>query len=190
MEITVRSFWTLMHGLGFGVLYLLAFSGVLVGLYHFTTSTNPSESSPGRERFWKFYLITMVVLAWGAVLTGTYVIFPWYRAVPPPGTVDLSMYPQHLLLSSPTTSGWHSFGMEWKKRIAWFVPISITMVAYVFIKYGRELRNQRQLRTAVLSFALVSFVAAGIAASFGWMIDSKAPIQGGHTIQLSRGAER
>src|ERR1700722_355079 len=115
MEITVRSFWTLMHGLGFGVLYLLAFSGVLVGLYHFTTSTNPSESSPGRERFWKFYLITMVVLAWGAVLTDTYVIFPWYRAVPPPGTVDLSMYPQHLLMSSPTTSGWHSFGMEWKK---------------------------------------------------------------------------
>jgi hypothetical protein len=190
MEITGRSLWTLIHGMGFGALYLLACSGALVELYHLTTSSPPSESTPTQERLLKVYLLIMVVLAWAAVLTGAYVIYPWYRAAPPPGTTDLSMFPQRLLMSSPTTIGWHSLGMEWKEHVAWFAPISITMVAFVFIRYGRDLKNHRKLRAAVLSFAAASFVAAGIAGFFGAMINKYAPVQGGHTIQLSQGKER
>src|SRR3984957_1771864 len=184
MEITVRGLWTLIHGMGFGVLYLLACSGALVELYRFTTSPTPSEFTSGQERFLKFYLITMVVLAWAAVLIGAYVIYPWYRAVPPPGTVDLSMFPQRMLMSSPHMIAWHSLGMEWKEHIAWFAPISITMVASVFIRYGRDLRNHRQLRAAVLCFAAASFVAAGVAGFFGAMLNKYAPVQGGHEIQF------
>src|ERR1700722_9750444 len=187
MEITVRGLWTLIHGMGFGVLYLLACSGALVELYRFTTSSVPSEFTSGQERFLKFYLITMVVLAWIAVLTGAYVVYPWYRAAPPPGTGDLSMFPQRLLMSSPTTVGWHSLGMEWKEHIAWFAPISITMAAFVFFKYGRDLKNHRQLRAGVLAFVLASFVSAGVAGFFGAMLDKYAPVQGGQTIQLSKG---
>jgi len=190
MEITTRSLWTLIHGMGFGALYLLAGSGALLELYRFTNSSTPSGPTWGEERFLKVYLMTMVVLAWAAVLTGAYVIYPWYRAAPPPGTVDLSMFPQHLLMANSTTVGWHSLGMEWKEHIAWFAPISITMVAYVFIKYGRDLRNHPQLRAAVLCFAVASFVAAGAAGFFGAMINKYAPVQGGHTIQLSEGAEK
>jgi hypothetical protein len=190
MEITVRSFWTLIHGMGFGALYLLACSGAIVELYRFTTSSTPSESTHGHERFLKIYLITMVVLAWVAVLTGAYVIYPWYRAAPPPGMVDLSMFPQRLLMSSPTTIGWHSLGMEWKEHVAWFAPISISMVAFVFIKYGRELKNHRQLRAAVICFTVASFIAAGIAGFFGAMINKYAPVQGGRTIQLSQGEKK
>ena len=146
MEITARAAWTLVHGMGFGALYLLACSGALVELYRFTHSSSPSESTLSQRRFLTVYLLTMVVLAWAAVLTGTYVIYPWYRAVPPPGTIDLSMFPQRVLMSSATTSNWHSLGMEWKEYVAWFAPISITMVAVVFIKYGRDLKNHRQLR--------------------------------------------
>src|SRR3984885_470705 len=119
MEITARALWTLIHGLGFGALYLLACSGVLVELYRFTTSSTQPESTPGQVRFLKIYLLTMVALAWAAVLTGAYVIYPWYRAVPPPGTTDLAMFPQRLLMSSSTTSSWHSLGMEWKEHVAW-----------------------------------------------------------------------
>ncbi len=190
MDITVRGLWTLIHGMGFGALYLLACSGALVELYRFTTSSDPSECTVGQERFLKIYLITMVVLAWAAVLMGAYVIYPWYRAALPPGTADLSMFPQRLLMSSPATIGWHSLGMEWKEHVAWFAPISISMVAFVFIRYGRDLRNHRQLRSAVLWFAAASFAAAGIAGFFGAMITRNAPVRGGHTIQLSRGDEK
>lgn len=190
MEITTRALWTLIHGWGFGALYLLESSGALVELYRFTTSSASGEPTPGQERFFKFYLLAMVVLAWSAVLTGAYVIYPWYRAGAPSGTTDLSLFPQRLLMSSPKTTGWHSLGMEWKEHVAWFALISITMVAFVLIRYGRDLKNHRQLRTAVLSFAVVSFASAGIAGFFGAMINKYAPVQGGPAIQLSQGEQK
>jgi len=190
MEITTRGLWTLIHGMGFGALYLLACSGGIIELYRSITPTLSHESTAGHERFIRSYLIAMAVVAWVAVLTGAYIIYPWYRAVPPPGTMDLAMYPQRLLMSSPTTVGWHSVGMEWKEHVAWFAPISITMVAFVFTRYGRDLAAHRQLRAAVLCFAVASFAAAGVAGFFGAMIDKQAPIHGGSTIQLSSGGEK
>jgi hypothetical protein len=190
MEITARALWTLVHGMGFGALYLLACSGALIELYRCTTPSPTPESTPGQERFLKIYLVMMAVLAWAAVLTGAYVIYPWYRATLPLGTTDLSMFPQRQLMSSPTTIGWHSLGMEWKEHVAWFAPISITVVAFVFIKYGRDLKNHPQLRAAVLCFAAASFVCAGIAGFCGAMINKYAPVQGSHTIQLSEGGEK
>jgi hypothetical protein len=187
MEITTRGLWTLIHGMGFGALYLLACSGALIEVYRFATSSGPVGEAAGEERFLRLYLGAMVVLAWTAVLTGTYMIYPWYRAVLPPGTKNLALFPQRLLMSSRSTTGWHSLGMEWKEHIAWFAPISITMVAFVFYKYGRDLKNHKQLRAGVLAFVLASFVSAGVAGFFGALLDKYAPVQGGQTIQLSSG---
>jgi hypothetical protein len=187
MEITARGLWTMVHGMGFGALYLMACSGAIMGLYRCIVSPVSREADQGYERFLKGYLVAMVVLAWCAVLTGAYIVYPWYRAVPPPGTVDLSMFPQRLLMSSPNTAGWHSLGMEWKEYVAWFAPISITMVMAVFVRYGGTLRNHRQLRNAVLSFAAASFLAAGVAGFFGATINKNAPVYGGKTIQLAAG---
>jgi len=61
------------------------------------------------------------------------------------------------------------------------------MVAFVFIKYGRELSNHRQIRTAVLWFAAASFASVGIAGFCGAMVNKYAPVQGGHAIQPSQG---
>jgi hypothetical protein len=190
MEMDTRGLWTLIHGMGFGALYLLASSGALVELYRLTTPSASSPTTPNQVRFLNVYLAAMVVLAWAAVLTGAYVIYPWYRATPPPGTADLAAFPQYLLMSSPTTIGWHSLGMEWKEHVAWFAPISITMVAFVFTRYGRELGNHKQLRIAVLGFAAASFLAAGIAVFFGAMINKQAPVQGGATIRLTQAGEQ
>lgn len=190
MEITVRGLWTLIHGMGFGALYLLACSGALIELFRVMAPSTPSALTRGQEQFLKGYLVAMAALAWSSVLTGAYVIYPWYRATPPPGVTDLSGFPQRLLLANPSTARWHSIGMEWKEHISWVAPISITMVAYVFIRYGRELSNHKQLRAAVLSFAAVSFLAAGVAGLFGAMINKYAPVQGGGTIQLSEGVQK
>jgi len=190
MEITVRGLWTLIHGMGFGALYLLACSGALVELYRSIIPSASPDPTRSQQRFLNVYLITMVVLAWAAVLSGTYVIYPWYRAMPPPGTTGLAMYPQRMLMSSTATIGWHSLGMEWKEHVAWFAPMSISMAAFVVIRYGRDLRNHQQLRAAVICFTMLSFLAAGIAGIFGALINKQAPVQGGHTIQLRSGREK
>ena len=187
MEITVRSLLTLFHGMGFGALYLLACSGAIVEIYRRYSPYAETRVTVRDEAFLRIYLVVMAVLAWLTVLTGAYIIYPWYRAAAPPGTANLAGFPQRLLMSSPATIGWHSIGMEWKEHVAWLAPVSITMAAAVFIKYGRNLRRHPQLRNAVLGFVLVSFVAAGIAGFFGAMLAKDAPVQGGQTIQLMHG---
>jgi hypothetical protein len=124
------------------------------------------------------------------VLTGAYIIYPWYRAAPPPGTANLAAFPQRLLLASPTTSGWHSIGMEWKEHVAWLAPISITMAATVALQYGRDLKNHPQLRAAVLLFVWISLFAAGVAGFFGAMISKNAPVEGGPVIHIMQGEKK
>jgi len=189
MEITIRSLWTLVHGMGFGALYLLAGSGAIVLLYYRSSKNIPTNALPRSNRFLGIYLSTMAALAWLTVLTGTYIIYPWYRATPPNGTVDLAAFPRSLLLSHPATSQSHSIGMEWKEHIAWLVPIAITMAAYIAVKYARDFGNHPQLRTALLGFVTTSLLAAGIAGFFGAMLDKNAPVDGGQTIRLVHGGK-
>lgn len=187
MEISARSLFTLIHGIGFGLLYLMACSGALVEFYRRYCARPLLAIDEGDERFLTIYFTAMAVVAWIAVLSGAYIVYPWYRAVPPPGTANLAAFPQRLLLASPSTSGWHSIGMEWKEHVAWVVPIAITMAAAVFRHYGRNLKNHRDLRIAILGFVWVSLFAAGVAGFFGAMINKKAPVEGGPTIHIVEG---
>src|SRR5579863_1977341 len=190
MEITARGLWTMVHGMGFGALYLMACSGALVELYRRYRSPLGPEIKEADEKFLRIYLTAMAVIAWLAVLSGAYAIYPWYRAAPPPGTADLTLFPQRLLLSNPSTSAWHSVGMEWKEHVAWLVPISITMAAAVFSQYRRSLRIHRELRAAVFAFVWVSLLAAGVAGFFGAMLNKNAPVAGGPTITIIQGGQK
>ncbi len=180
MEITLRSLITMVHGMGFGALFLLAFSGAFFEL----ARTGQGSTVPSSDRAVRVYLLVMTLLAWLTVLSGAYIIYPWYRAIAPPGTVDLSAYPQLFLKAHPNTVSWHSFGMEWKEHVAWLAPISITMVTAVYFHYGHQLRHHYALRRAVLTFVGIAFFAAAVAGFFGAMINKVAPVQGGHLFHL------
>jgi hypothetical protein len=182
MEISLRDLMTVIHGMGFGALFMLAFSGAIGVIYSTAVAGTRWEPSARDNTMFRFYLISMAVLAWLAVISGSYIVYPWYRAIPPAGTTDLTAFPQRLLLSSPRTAGWHDFGMEWKEHIAWFTPIVMTMVAYVFIKYGPRLALFREMRRAVLGFVVVAFIATGVAGVFGAFLNKYAPIRGGTEI--------
>jgi hypothetical protein len=183
VEITLRDLVTVLHGMGFGALFMLAFSGAMAEMYRLSA---PGAQTPSllSRRFLYLYLGAMVILAWAAVLSGTYLVYPWYRATPPLGLTDLSSYPRALLLSSPTTAEWHNLGMEWKEHVGWLAPIAMTMVAYIFAAYGRSLIYHKQIRLAALIFAGVAFTATGIAGGFGAFLNKYAPIRGGETIQI------
>ena len=184
MEISLRDLLTVLHGMGFGALFMLAFSGALAEIYRMSVPEAPLQPSAREQSLLKLYLWAMVILAWAAVLSGAYIVYPWYRAVPPAGTTDLSAFPKFLLTSSPTTSSWHSLGMEWKEHVAWLAPIAMTMVAYIFLKYGQQISKHRELRTAVLSFVMVAFIATGVAGAFGAFLNKYAPVRGGPTIHI------
>ncbi|RZF30459.1 hypothetical protein EVC45_08245 [Paraburkholderia sp. UYCP14C] len=187
MEISLRDLMTVLHGMGFGALFMLAFSGAVAELYRMSAPGAPTQPTAREHRLLVLYLSVMVVFAWAAVLSGAYVVYPWYRAVAPAGVTDLADYPRQLLLSSRNTSGWHSLGMEWKEHVAWLAPIAMTMVAYVFSKYGPAISGMRQIRGAVLAFVLVAFIATGVAGAFGAFLNKYAPVRGGATIHIMNG---
>jgi hypothetical protein len=189
MEITTRDLLTVLHGMGFGALFMLAFSGALIELYRISTP-GPQPSVSAREQtLLTLFLISMVILSWLTVFSGAYIIYPWYRAVPPADVTDLADYPRRLLLASGKTSEWHNIGMEWKEHVAWIAPIAMTMVAYVTMKYPRSI-IYRKMRIAVLAFAVAAFVATGIAGAFGAFLNKYAPIRGGKVIVLMEGREK
>lgn len=67
-------------------------------------------------------------MTWFAVFSGAYVVYPWYRAVPPAGTTDLALYPRLLLLSNPHTSAWVSFNTSGAASLS-MNPCALTSTA-------------------------------------------------------------
>src|SRR5208337_2703541 len=97
MEITLRALITLIHGMLFGAFFLMAICGLVVELFRSAYAEQPSQLTTKGYSRERLYLICMVGLGWAAVLTGAYIVYPWYRAIPPPGVADLSSYPRFLL---------------------------------------------------------------------------------------------
>jgi hypothetical protein len=159
MEISWRDLVTVMHGMGFGALFMLAFSGAIGELYGAWSINPPAQLDSRGQTMLRFYLAGRVLIAWLTVISGAYIVYPWYRAVPPAGAVDLADFPRSLLLSSPHTSAWHNVGMEWKENVAWIAPIVMTMVAYVYWKYGRSINRHPDMRRTVLAFTAAAFLA-------------------------------
>jgi len=177
MELTNRETWAALHGMVFGSLFLLAFAGGLAGLW----SLRPEwvTISGLRERMLRLKLgvTSMALIAWVTVITGTWIVYPWYRAAPPQGTTDFTDYPRSLLLATPGKEDWHTFGMEWKEHIAWASPILATAVAFVVLYYGSQLIVDKRLRMLTIGLFVAAFAAAGVAGLLGALITKAAPVQ-------------
>ncbi|HDL42016.1 MAG TPA: hypothetical protein ENG98_03255, partial [Actinobacteria bacterium] len=79
MELTGREIWTVIHGLILGTLFLLAFAGGLAGLWSLRPGLLTTEGI--RERMKRLYIgaWVMAAAAWAAVISGTWIVYPWYR---------------------------------------------------------------------------------------------------------------
>ena len=158
-----------------GSLFLLAYAEGLAELINLGSEWATEAGIAKRVRRLTFGTWFMAVVAWLTVIIGTYIVYPWYRAKPPAGA-DLAMYPRSLLLTKPTTAGWHNLGMEWKEHVAWLAPIVATAVAYMVTRYGARLAKDEQVRRAVIVLFTIAFLAAAVAGLFGAFINKAAPV--------------
>jgi hypothetical protein len=181
MQLTDRELWAVIHGMVLGTLFLLAFGGGLAGLYSLKERYLTPEGVAERTPRLLIGTWVMAIIAWLTVLTGTWIVYPWYRAKPPAG-VDLTNvsqladYPRYLLLAQEKTAAWHNFGMEWKEHVAWMAPMLATAVAFVVVYYGTQLVRRGEMRRALIVLFTLAFIAAGIAGLFGAFITKAAPI--------------
>ena len=166
MHLTYREWWSLAHGFVFGGGFLLSFAGVVIVLYGLRREDLTDRGLALHVRWLRIGSAAMAVAAWGTVILGTWVIYPWYRS----GGAKAG------LLSSPQTSGWDRFGMEWKQHLAWLAPFLATTVAFLAFYYGPRLASDRRLRLLVLALFVGAFGAAAIAALFGALITKMSPV--------------
>ncbi len=113
----------------------------------------------------------MVITCWFTVITGTYIVYPWYREKVPES-------PRSLLKANPELVLWHDFGMEWKEHVSWLSPILITAVLAIVLMYGKELADERRkdLLKGTLALFILAFITAAIAGIFGAFINKIVPI--------------
>ncbi|HSI98538.1 MAG TPA: hypothetical protein VK926_09255 [Gaiellaceae bacterium] len=190
MEFSNREFWTLIHGMVLGALFLLAFTGGLAGLYSLRPEWVTAEGIRERMTRLRYGIGLMALVAWATVLTGTWIVYPWYRENL--SETDAGRYagcegvqvptdtcsPRDFLLSgvSGDTSTWHTFWFEWKEHVAWMAPMFATAAAFLVFYYGRSLSQSAFLRRLVLWLFAGSFVTAGIAGLIGALVTKTAPI--------------
>ena len=179
MQLTGREFWGLVHGMGLGALFLLAFGGGVAGLWSLRTRLVTPEGVAERIPRLKFGTSVMAIAAWLTVLTGTWIVYPWYRA-DPTGACEEKLTgdcgAKFELLANPKTAEWHEFAMEWKEHVAWIVPLLATAVAFTVIYYGRGLIKRDEVRKGLMWWMFVAFGLAVIAGLLGALITKNAPV--------------
>lgn len=188
MHTTTHDLFTFLHGTLFGGFFLMAFFAVAWECWRRAHEIRCAEITPNGRRIEASLLILMAVFGWLAVLSGTLLIYPWYRAAPPPGTLNLVDFPRSFLLAHSDLAPLHSLGMEWKEHIGWIAPILATMCAWVLIRHRNITQSQPRLRRAVIVFAFAGVFATAIAGVTGQLLDKSAPVFGGSRITI--GAQR
>lgn len=174
MSVTAGQFWILAH-IALGVGFLHAFAGGI------TTLLASSTTQLAETRLKRLVRVSstglMAAISWLAVMTGTWLVYPGYRAKPPAGTTDLLAYPQAALQASPNTAGWHDFAMEWKEHVGWIAPFLATAVAFVVMRYGPRVAGDQQLRRMLSYLFLICALTGLVAAVLGSGINKVAPNQ-------------
>ena len=170
MHLSNREIWALVHGMLIGGPFLLAFTGGLVALYGLRSEHLTAAGIRERVVQLRVGVTAMAVLAWATVLTGTWVLLPWYRE-------DSSRSPQSQLLSDRDTRLWHEFADVWKTHVAFMSPILATAAASLVVYYGPSLARDRTARNLVLALFLAAFAIASLAALVGSLVTRVAPIR-------------
>lgn len=165
MELTAKELGTVIHGMILGAIYLLAFTGGLANLWSLKPALLTGTGFKNHVRRLRIGIWLMAIISWLTVITGTYMIYPWYHEGP-----------RDFLLNNTQLAGWETFGMEWKIHVGWLSPILMTCVGYIVTYYQNELVQRPALRNILLTLFLLSFIAAAISAIFGAFITKIAPI--------------
>ena len=171
---TAGEFWLLAH-IGVGVMFLHAFAGGIATLVDSGMLRFRETRLKRSLRAWS--TLVMATFVWLAVVSGTWLVYPGYRAEPPDGVSDLDPFPKAALLADAKLDFWHDLGMEWKEHVAWIAPFLATAVAFVVIRYAPQVAADSRLRRVLAQLFVIAAVTATVAAVLGSAINKVAPNQ-------------
>jgi len=170
-----RSLWTMFHGLVLsgGALMLL-----VAALFSLRAMAAPAGAVVPARQSTAFALLVVAIAAllWLSVLSGTYIVFPMYRATPPEGVASLAQYPRALLMSSADTRWLHAFGMEIKEHVPWIAAMLATAAAFVVRRHRATLLADAALRRVIGALLAIALVLVSFVALLGVFVNKVAPL--------------
>ena len=172
-----RSLVTMAHGLVFGGGALVALAAALFYLYAQRTAEGTRLISLHESRAFTWLTVAAAALIWFAVIGGTYLVFPPYRATPPPGTADLADYPRALLMENPDTAWLHAFGMESKEHMPWIAGMLATAVAFLGMRYRSAVLTDAPMRRLATVFLAISLALVAFVSLLGVFVNKIAPLE-------------
>jgi hypothetical protein len=169
MDLSTREFWALVHGLILGGGFLVAFAGGLAGLYSLKPGLVTEAGLTERMRRLVAGTTGMAAIAWVTVITGTWVVYPWYRE-------DVPTSPRSVLLESSGTEDWHKFAFEWKEHVAWLAPMLATAAAFIVLYYRADLIKNQTARKVAMGLFIAAFAVAALAGILGALVTKNASV--------------
>lgn len=173
---TDRSLWTMMHGIVLSGSALLALAAATFSLRMLHAGKASDSVTVIQSRYIVLLTVFMSVMLWLTVIVGTYITFPPYRAVPPDGLTDLSMYPKALLEANTSSSWLHSFAMETKEHVPWIAAILSTSIAFISNRYRTLIITDDDLNTSATWLLGICFILVCYAAILGVLVNKVAPL--------------
>ncbi|HEX6307996.1 MAG TPA: hypothetical protein VFZ69_07400 [Longimicrobiales bacterium] len=173
---STRSLLTMLHGIVLGGGALIAVGAALFALIAMR-ATPDGAATDAQARYVGWLLVAAAALLWLAVIAGTYVSFPPYRATPPEGLTDLSQYPRALIRSDASTAWLHSIAMESKEHMPWIAAMLATGVAFTGMRYRGRLLSDARVRGPAISLLSICFVLVAAVSMLGILINKVAPLQ-------------
>jgi hypothetical protein len=175
MLFSERSIWTMVHGIGLGGAALLGLAAALFYLYAVRPTQQPT-GNPTEPRAFAALTVFTAAMLWLTVIVGTYIIFPLYRATPPPGTTDLSAFPRALVLANPSTAWLHAFAMEAKEHMPWVASMLTTAVAFIAVRYRRTALTTPAVRRMEFTLLAMAFAIVTFVSLLGVFVNKVAPL--------------
>lgn len=169
MDLSTREFWALIHGLVLGGGFLIAFAGGLAGLYSLKPGLVTEAGLTERMRRLVAGTTGMAAIAWVTVITGTWIVYPWYRE-------DVPTSPRSVLLENPGTEDWHKWAFEWKEHVAWLAPMLATAAAFIVLYYRADLIKNQMARKIAMGLFIAAFAVAVIAGILGALVTKNASV--------------
>jgi hypothetical protein len=172
-----RSLITMMHGIVLGGAALMALFAALFAMRALSAADAPGAAGDRQARSVAQLTVFAAIVVWAAVLTGTYIVFPPYRAAPPPGATDLAAYPRSMVLANPDTAWLHAFAMESKEHMPWIAAMLATAVAFVGMRCRLALLTDAGLRRMAMTLLAICFALVSFSALMGTFVNKVAPLE-------------
>jgi hypothetical protein len=167
MRVSNHEAWALIHGMAIGGLFLLGFTGGLVALWSLRSDLLTTAGVAQQVKRLRLGTAVMALMSWATVLTGAWIILPWYRA---------EGGPKATLMADPSMRAWHTFADVWKTHIAWTAPLLATAAAALVAYYGAALARDRTARSIVTVLFLSAFAVSSLAGLIGSLVTKAAPV--------------